>query len=94
MDFCTLYLNTNLINMHATHLLVCFNTAQTREEKMNAVNWAFKAAMGLGDELTEGINYHTSHRNAKLGSFLMESKVSNMYRNRDKQSYCNNKYST
>lgn len=65
-----MYLTTNLFNMHASHLQFCFNMAQTREEQMNAVNWAFKAVMGLGNELTEGINYHTCHRNAELGSFF------------------------
>ena len=59
MAVCILYLTTDLINMHASHLLVCFNMARTKEDKLNVLNWAFKAALQLGNELTEGINYHT-----------------------------------
>jgi hypothetical protein len=70
MAVCILYLTTDLINMHASHLQVCFNMARTKEDKLNVLNWAFKAALQLGNELTEGINYHTCHRSAELEYFV------------------------
>ena len=52
-------LNTDLFKLHAANLIINYKTAVTPNEKKKAMNCAFKAAMALGNGLTEGINFHS-----------------------------------